>query len=205
MTTHRSPTPRRPGRPPQPAERERLLEAIRDYVLGYGVVDLSFRPLAAELGVSTSKLVYHFGTKDELVSAVLASAEAWQNAEVEGWIATDEDWTVLSVCETFWQWALRPQSQAYFRLYFEVHGAALLRPERFEEAPRAFRTGLEGAIDTVRRRGIPEEEADALGTLLTAVIWGLTLDVLTTGDVERTTAALRAAASAIDARAGPPA
>src|ERR1700722_11397478 len=131
----------RPGRPPATAERERLLACIRDYVLDVGVVDLSFRPLAAALGVSTTKLIYHFGTKDELVTAVLAAAEEWQSAMVTELIAGDEGWTALSVCDAMWAWALRPESQAYHRLFFEVHGAALLRPDRFgASAPRVFRT-----------------------------------------------------------------
>ena len=44
-------------------------EAATDYVLEHGLIGLSLRPLAAELGTSDRMLLYHFGSKDELVAA----------------------------------------------------------------------------------------------------------------------------------------
>jgi AcrR family transcriptional regulator len=40
-------------------------------VLEHGLIGLSLRPLAAELGTSDRMLIYHFGSKDELVADVL--------------------------------------------------------------------------------------------------------------------------------------
>ena len=45
--------------------------AATDYVLEHGLIGLSLRPLAAALGTSDRMLLYHFGTKDDLVAAVL--------------------------------------------------------------------------------------------------------------------------------------
>src|SRR5258706_10044550 len=51
--------------------RDELLRRSRDYLLAHGVADLSLRPLAAAIGTSARLLVYHFGSKEALVTAVL--------------------------------------------------------------------------------------------------------------------------------------
>ena len=52
-------------------KRDELAEAATDYVLEHGLIGLSLRPLAAALGTSDRMLIYHFGSKDELIAAVL--------------------------------------------------------------------------------------------------------------------------------------
>src|SRR4051794_3107110 len=52
--------------------REELLERATDYVLSYGLIGLSLRPLAADIGTSDRMLIYHFANRDALVSAVVA-------------------------------------------------------------------------------------------------------------------------------------
>ena len=51
--------------------RQVWAEAATDYVLEHGLLDLSLRPLAADLGTSDRMLLYHFGAKDELVATIL--------------------------------------------------------------------------------------------------------------------------------------
>src|SRR6476661_1699755 len=51
--------------------RQVLAEAATDYVLEHGLLDLSLRPLAAELGTSDRMLLYHFKDKNDLVATVL--------------------------------------------------------------------------------------------------------------------------------------
>jgi AcrR family transcriptional regulator len=73
------------GRKPNPDRKPELLEAVVGYVAEHGLGDLSLRPLAEALGVSTYTLVYHFGSKEQLVVEVLASVEARQKVLVERW------------------------------------------------------------------------------------------------------------------------
>ena len=40
--------------------RAQLAEAATDYVLEHGLIGLSLRPLAAEIGTSDRMLLYHF-------------------------------------------------------------------------------------------------------------------------------------------------
>ncbi|ABC63752.1 transcriptional regulator, TetR family protein [Erythrobacter litoralis HTCC2594] len=51
--------------------RETLLPAMAAHVLEHGLVGLSLRPLAKAAGTSDRMLIYHFGSKDALVAALL--------------------------------------------------------------------------------------------------------------------------------------
>jgi AcrR family transcriptional regulator len=56
----------RPGR-----DRTVLLDALAAHVLEHGLNTASLRPLAAAAGTSDRMLIYHFGSKDGLIAALL--------------------------------------------------------------------------------------------------------------------------------------
>ena len=51
--------------------REELLDQVADHVLEHGLIGLTLRPVAAAIGTSDRMLIYHFGSRDALVSAVV--------------------------------------------------------------------------------------------------------------------------------------
>ena len=57
----------------------------------HGLIGLSLRPLAAEIGTSDRMLIYHFTSRDALVSAVVAQTTlaGWPRADV-GLFEVDE-------------------------------------------------------------------------------------------------------------------
>ncbi|MGH3608742.1 MAG: TetR/AcrR family transcriptional regulator [Pseudonocardiaceae bacterium] len=56
--------------------RDQLLERAYAYVLNHGLAGMSLRPLAAAVGSSPRVLLFLFGSKDDLVRALLARARA---------------------------------------------------------------------------------------------------------------------------------
>ena len=64
------------------ARRAELAEAATDYALEHGLIGLSLRPLAAELGTSDRMLLYHFAGKDDLVATVLRTSSDRSVAEI---------------------------------------------------------------------------------------------------------------------------
>src|SRR5262245_34958796 len=62
----------------QPAKesirKQELLEAAYAYVTDHGLVEMSLRPLAEAVGSSPRVLLFLFGSKDDLVRALLARA-----------------------------------------------------------------------------------------------------------------------------------
>lgn len=74
--------------------RERLLRAMAAHVLAHGLNDASLRPLAAAAGTSDRMLIYHFGSKDALIAALLTHLGALFRAVLDaslppGRFATD--------------------------------------------------------------------------------------------------------------------
>src|SRR2546422_10730222 len=68
------------GRHPDPARRCELLSGVAGYLLEHGLADLSLRPLAAAIGTSPRMLLYHFGSKEQLVVEALAEARERETA-----------------------------------------------------------------------------------------------------------------------------
>src|SRR4029453_15355065 len=56
--------------------REELVDKALDYFLKHGLAGLSLRPLAGKIGTSARLLVYHFGSKDGLIAAVMDEVQA---------------------------------------------------------------------------------------------------------------------------------
>jgi AcrR family transcriptional regulator len=179
------------SRKPDPARRRELLERIVDYVLEHGLADLSLRPLSAALGTSPRMLLYHFGSKENLVVAALAAARERESAVLSGWAQESDADDPERLARRAWAWMSDPASEPFMRLFFEVYGLALQQPQRYA----GF---LEGAVgdwlaalsDALVEAGIDRAEALQAATLVIAVARGSLLDLLATGDRSRIDAAM---------------
>ncbi len=152
------------------ARREQLLQAAVDYAIERGLADLTLRPLADAIGVRPNTLVHHFGSKEELLSAILNGVRD----RLRAMSAEMQDDRLQGV----WDWTSSPERLAFFRSFFEAYGLALRQPESF--APF-----LERVVDDWLLARDP-----ARATLELAVVRGLLLDLLTTGERERVDGAL---------------
>jgi AcrR family transcriptional regulator len=161
-------------RPPDPARRSELLSAAVDYAIENGLDAVTLRPLAQALGVQPNTLVYHFGTKEELLSAILNGVRdrlREMRERMQQQRTSEPLWGV-------WDWTASPDREAFFRFFFEAYGTALHDPDRY--AP---------FLERVVSDWIDGHEPIA-ATLELAVLRGLLLDLLTTGDRERVQTAL---------------
>jgi AcrR family transcriptional regulator len=106
------------GRPPDPDRRRRTLDAVVDHVIEQGMDGLSLRPLAAALGTSPRMLLYDFGTKEHLVSAIVTEARARQAAMVSE--VYRESSSARDAVRALWGWLIDPDHRGYVRLYAQV-------------------------------------------------------------------------------------
>jgi len=175
-------------RPLPSARRDVLLEATAAYILRHGVSRLSLRPLAAAIGTKARLLIYHFGSRDALVSAALAAILARIQRE---FLAMQADVPLNRALLEFWRWATDPENAAYLRLVFEVHGLAPRQPRMFGGYARgAFVTWRGILAPGLARYAKTARQREAVATVVIAVVDGLLLDYLATGDRARTTRAL---------------
>jgi len=164
------------------APRERLLVATLAYVAQNGLQDLSLRELAAGIGTSHRMLIYHFGSKEGLLRAVVEEVERQQRDFFMRFIA-DQSVPLLEAALAFWNRLTDPSLSNNVRLFFELYGQAL-----------AGRPGLEGFLDGIVDawveplteysviRGVSHVTARADARLGVAVARGLLLDLVATGD-----------------------
>ncbi|MGK5681588.1 TetR/AcrR family transcriptional regulator [Actinoplanes sp. URMC 104] len=173
--------------------RDELLQKAYDYVRANGMSEMSLRPLAAAVGSSPRVLLFLFGSKDGLIRALLSRARADELAMLDGELPAGAGAAGLAV----WEWLAAPANASLLRLWVEAYARSL----GATDGPWAgFAAETVADWLEVLARAQPAGERDspaglAHRTAVLAVLRGALLDVLATGDVERTTAAVRLALS----------
>jgi AcrR family transcriptional regulator len=160
--------------------RDTLLDRCVQALLRRGIGDLSLREIAAEAGTSHRMLIYHFGSRDGLLAAVVGRVEADQRAALES-LPGDP----LQASRAFWERLADPALAPAERLFFEIYAQAL----RGREWTASFREAVidaweEPVAALYQRLGASPEAARAHVRLGLAVTRGLLMDLLLTDDRE---------------------
>jgi AcrR family transcriptional regulator len=171
------------------ARKSDLLEAAYGYVLTHGLVGVSLRPLAAAIGSSPRVLLYLFGSKDGLVRSLLARARADELALLA---SISKDAGLAGTARQLWAWLSVAGHRPLLTLWVEGYAHSLLEPDG---AWAGFADGtVQDWLDLLARAQPPGERDTPAGlarrTLTLAVLRGALLDLLATGDDQRTTAAV---------------
>jgi AcrR family transcriptional regulator len=171
--------------PARGAAKQRLLDATIDYVARHGLGDLSLRQLAAAIGTSHRMLIYHFGSKDGLLVEVVRAVEQRERDALTGAGAgAGTDRSEGELLRRSWKRLSNPRFWAQERLFFELYGQALQdRGHTAALLDDIVESWLQPvAAELTRRRGLSKADARAEARLLLAVVRGLLLDLLATGD-----------------------
>jgi AcrR family transcriptional regulator len=175
---------------PRGDARERLLDRVVDFVAERGVTDLSLRELAAAIGSSHRMLLHHFGSREGLLVAVIETVEARQREQLAEFVpAADED--PVAAAKRWWRHISDPSLWPLERLFFEIYGQALQdRPGARELLDGIVDSWVEPAAALYEAQGFDRERARNRARLGVAVTRGMLLDLLATGDVAATNAAM---------------
>ena len=171
------------GRPVDHERRAELLDGVVDYTLEHGFADLSWRPVAAALGVSATTLVHRFGTKEQMLQAILGRLRE-RILEAAHETLGENPGLAASVRAT-WARVSDPRRGAEFRLFFAVYGQALQAPEQFADFLEHVVTDWMDILRTAQGPDTDPAEATRTATLVIATLRGLLLDLLATGDRSR--------------------
>jgi AcrR family transcriptional regulator len=174
------------------ARQEELLELAYRYALRHGLAGISLRPLAEAIGSSPRVLLYLFGSKDGLVQALLARSRTEELAllaevRARGGGAGD-------AVGRLWEWLAEPRRADLLRLWAEGYARSLVEPDGpwAGFAARSVEDWLAVLADVLGPGHDPAEP-----TAMLAVLRGGMLDLLATGDAERTTAGVRRQVAAL--------
>lgn len=173
--------------------QEELFEAAYQYVLVHGLADLSLRPLAAAIGSSPRVLLYLYGSKEELIRALLARARSDELAFIGPALALAADQLDLATAlRSTWQWLAAAEHRSLLCIWVEAYARSLMDPEGPWASFAAMTVGdwleLLAAAQPPRRRRTKAGLAERTAAL--AILRGALLDLLATDDVTRTTAAV---------------
>jgi AcrR family transcriptional regulator len=172
--------------------REELLEHIADVFLAKGIAEVSLRPLAQAVGTSARLLIYHFGSKESLLAEALDRVRERMQREFLQLADPGKAQSLESVFLLFWKWMQAPEHQGHVRLFLQVYGLALHDRDKYS----AFLAATTGTWVRFLDKGFTQFPAlskhspEAVRTYIVASFRGLLLDLLATGDRERTTEAL---------------
>jgi AcrR family transcriptional regulator len=177
----------------QPSDpKTELLEAAVDFFATEGMSDVSLRDTAAALGTSHRMLIYHFGSKEGLLVAVVNEIERRQREELRA-LEADTGMPPDEQLRATWRALSDPAMWPRERLFFELYGQALQgRAHTTQFLDGIVDDWLDPITEAGMRRGYSERDARANARLGLAVVRGLLLDLLATGDHKGCTDAMEA-------------
>ncbi|MFT4009846.1 MAG: TetR/AcrR family transcriptional regulator [Nocardioidaceae bacterium] len=154
--------------------REELLEQAVDYVLTHGLFGLSLRPLADALGTSDRMLLYHFKSKDLLVTEILRVSNERSLARLRDLPASAD---VRTGVLDLWQAISTQPVLSCVRLYIEASALGLFGSEPYASSQRATNEEWIRALeDHLVEAGLPREAAPRVVVLVDASFQGFVLD-----------------------------
>ncbi|MEY2547680.1 MAG: hypothetical protein QOD64_262 [Verrucomicrobiota bacterium] len=167
--------------------RERLRRDCLRYFLRHGVANLSLRPLAAAVGTSARMLLHYFGSKEALIAEVMAQVQMRLQNAFQELLEAEREEPGKDLLPRFWKVLSDKANQPSLRLLFEVQMLALQNPRRY----RRYLTSTSANWRRLIEDALPAKQRNAIqATLYNAVIDGLLLELLSTGDQRRTSRAL---------------
>ena len=167
--------------------KEILTDDLVGYLLEHGLSDLSLRPLADALGTSARLLIYHFESKEGLLTEVLDSMQTRLRMSFGSMLERRGERSERPL-KVFWDWAITDENYPYFKLLYELQILAVQNPAVYGQYLQRNASNWSELIATA----LPEtERTPAMVTLLGAVFDGLFLELMCTGDRKRTTQAIQ--------------
>jgi len=180
--------------------RAQLAEAATDYVLEHGLIGLSLRPLAAEIGTSDRMLLYHFDGKDDLIATVISTST---DRSVEILRSRPRSRGVRRAVLDVWSAMKSAPLDRCSRVYAEAAALGLLGREPYvtvvQEANERWVAAL---VDHLAAAGADRRAARRAANLMDAAFMGLLLDLPLAPDDPDQERVARDVADAVAAFAG---
>ena len=171
------------ARPPDVERRRELLDALIDAFADGGIGDRPLREIAEAVGTSHRVLLHHFGSRAELLVAIVDEIERRQMS-----VLSDAGTEPADAMAAMWADVRRPELRPFERLFFECYA-------RGAQGEQPYARMLPGAVES----WLAEVAAKTDGTadpafvrLGLAVTRGLLLDLIATDDGDGVDAAAMA-------------
>ena len=184
MSTHSATSPRLANRPAS-NRKEQLRDAALAYLVEHGLTGVSLRPMAAQLGTSARILIFHFKSKEGLMTEVMEELHARLQASFLK-LSESPDRSVPPL-KRFWLWARDRKNFVYLRLLYESQIVAARNGKQYGRHLKKSSTDWQRLVFQRLSESVRSQE---MATLCIAVFDGLFLELIVTGDRQRLTRAM---------------
>ncbi|AXK43625.1 TetR/AcrR family transcriptional regulator [Erythrobacter aureus] len=161
--------------------RDALLPLLAAHVLEHGLAGASLRPLAKAAGTSDRMLIYHFGSKDALVEALLAHVAAMYAQALDMAYPSEPAASRKDCAQRLLAIARAPMFAPFLRLWWEIVAGSA-------KGGKAFRASASAMMDSQLawfEAHMPPDDPDPKGgarLVATLVEGALMFDALGLGD-----------------------
>jgi AcrR family transcriptional regulator len=183
-------------RHPDPLRKPQLLGEILEYLLDKSLASVSFRTIAQALDCSTYTLVYHFGTREQLLSEIVAAVST--RATVIDELMQSASNTLdryFAGLEESWDWTLQPRNRQLQRLEFEAALIEAVEPGTHTFSRSLFDTWLRIGREALISLGMEPAAAEVEARLVVDTFYGIQYDFVLNGDAKPATRAFQQAMS----------
>jgi AcrR family transcriptional regulator len=178
--------------------RGELLAAVGEYVLENGVTTLTMRRAADAVGVSHAALQHHFGSRERLVAEIVEHLLERTFAPGGNYPEDYTDTDIEDRLRLLWTSIKSPVGRRDTRLFTEVLVRSIFEDSGYGEAVvHSIHHRLDRITGVIESMGCPSHESGLEATILLALLRGLALDLLATGDEERVDATFEIALAGI--------
>ena len=123
---------------PARLSRETLLPKLAAHVIEHGLQGASLRPLAKAAGTSDRMLLYHFGSKDALVEALLDYLARMYSAALDQAFPSDPPPTRQACIEQVLAMVRQPFFAPFMRIWWDIVAGAAKGDAAYRKAAQAM-------------------------------------------------------------------
>jgi AcrR family transcriptional regulator len=161
-----------------------------DHVATEPLSRMTFRSLANALGVSTYSFVYHFGSRQDMIDAILEEGVRLQREAIAGVdVASFDRKQFADWYEEAFRHSLRETNRTGLRLQFEAGALEPIDPDIGKRITTSFTEWLDIVDEWLKTRGVDADRASILSHWLVDTAAGLHFGFLLTGEEDKTVGA----------------
>ncbi len=166
-----------------PSRKQLFLAQILEYFENNALASLSFRTLARAIGVSTYALVYHFGTRQQLLNEIVQAIAQRQKSAEEAVDAVSID-AHLAQLQASFDWQLDAANLKLQRLEFEAAMIEALAPGEHDHTRTVFAFWVDETERTLVALGLNPEDAAVESRILNNLFYGFQYDLVVNTDLD---------------------
>lgn len=162
--------------------KQAMVQAMVGHVLQHGIADASLRPLAQAAGTSDRMLIYHFGSKQQLIAAILIELGEMFGQVLEVQFAARRTPDRHSCLTQLGRITRSPDMRPMMRIWMQILAASAAGETAYLETGRLIVDRLIAWISAHLPEADPDPDQTAR-TMLVLIEGSLVLDMAGRGDV----------------------